>query len=119
MSAPIVNVGLVSNIFVRQMHFELTGDTELGHKHNFDHITLLAKGKLKVKVNDQETEYTAPTMIYIRAELNHELTAMSDNTVAYCVHGLRDMNKSDDIIDPLSIPAGSELRSLIGQIVAN
>jgi hypothetical protein len=45
-------------------------------------------------------------MIFIKAEYRHELVALEDNTVAFCIHALRKGNGVDDIIDPASIPAG-------------
>jgi quercetin dioxygenase-like cupin family protein len=116
MAQPEVQIGCVANLFVRQMHFAATGDMELGHKHTFDHMTLLAKGKLKVKINDEETEFTAPQMIYIKADLQHELTAAADNTVAYCIHALR-TGASDDIIDPAMVPKSRELYELLTKLV--
>jgi len=116
MTQPNVQVGCVSNLFVRQMHFVAAGDMEMGHKHAFDHMTLLAKGKLKVKINDEETEFTAPHMIFIKAELQHELTAASDNTVAYCIHALRDQATSD-ILDPAMVPKSRELFELLATLV--
>jgi quercetin dioxygenase-like cupin family protein len=116
MAQPNVQIGCVSNLFVRQMHFASAGDLELGHKHSFDHMTLLAKGKLKVKINDEETEFTAPHMIFIKAELQHELTAVLDNTVAYCIHPLRDKATSD-ILDPSMVPKSRELYDLFAALV--
>jgi quercetin dioxygenase-like cupin family protein len=116
MTQPVVQIGCVANLFVRQMHFASAGDMELGHKHTFDHMTLLAKGKLKVKINDEETEFTAPQMIYIKADLQHELTATSDNTVAYCIHALRS-GENDDILDPAMVPKSRELYELMKKLV--
>ena len=101
-----VNIGCVANLFSRQMHFEKAGDVEHGHTHSFDHLTLLANGKLKIVVEGKESIFTAPQMIYIKAEKMHELTALEDNTVAYCIHALRIGEDVDDIIDPSMIPEG-------------
>lgn len=116
MIRPNVNIGLVANMFVRQMHFKEVGATEPGHTHAFDHLTLLAAGRLKVEANGQTTEYTAPAMIYINKDTEHQLTALEENTVAYCIHGLRDSEKSDDIISPEMVPAGVELDRIVNQI---
>ena len=88
------------------MHFAKAGDAEEGHKHQFDHLTLLAAGSVRVTVEGKETDFKAPHMIYIHAEKNHRLVALEDNTVAYCIHALRDGNEVDDILDPASIPLG-------------
>jgi hypothetical protein len=36
----------------------------------------------------------------------HELVALEDNTVAYCIHALRDGNGVDDIVSPDMVPSG-------------
>ena len=106
MSGPSIVLGCVANLFSRQMHFQEAGDIEHGHVHSFDHLTLLASGSLRITVDGLATEFKAPYMIYIKAEKNHELTALEDNTVAYCIHALRDGDGVDDILDPEMIPSG-------------
>lgn len=119
MNTPEVKLGCVANLYSRMMHFKTAGDIEVGHTHQFDHLTLLAKGKLRVKVNDVTTDFTAPHMIYIRADQVHELTALTDNTVAYCIHALRDGNGVEDIIDPSMIPEGTSALSMAKPVVAD
>lgn len=101
---PKVSIGLVANMFVRMMHFEAAGDYEAGHTHAFDHLTLLGAGSLRVIINGTVTDYKAPAMIYIKAEVQHELVSLEHDTVAYCIHGLRDTNVSEDIISPDMLP---------------
>ena len=105
MSEPQVKIGCVANLYSRMMRFEKAGDVEFGHTHQFDHLTLLAKGKLMVTVEGVATEFTAPHMIYIHKDKVHELEALTDETVAYCIHALRDKD-SGEILDPSMIPAG-------------
>jgi quercetin dioxygenase-like cupin family protein len=105
MQEPISSITLISNIFVRGMFFEKAGDRHEGHSHCFDHLTLLAKGKLRICVNGVDTEFSAPHSIFIKADVVHELTALEDDTAAYCIHALRDKD-SGDILDPSMIPAG-------------
>lgn len=105
MRPPIVELGCVANLFSRMMHFKRAGDIEIGHTHQFDHLTLLATGKLKVTVEGVATEFTAPHMIYIHKDKVHELEALVDETVAYCIHALRDKD-NNEILDPSMIPAG-------------
>jgi quercetin dioxygenase-like cupin family protein len=114
--SPEVSLGCVANMFVRQMCFKQAGHTEQGHKHSFDHLTLLATGKLLVEVGEETTVFTAPAMIYINKDITHKLTALEPNTTAYCVHGLRDTNVSDDIISPEMIPNGAYAKMLSRQI---
>lgn len=108
MEQPDVKLGCVANLYSRQMHFKKAGDKEFGHAHCFDHLTLLASGSLKVIVEGVETDFIAPFMIYIAKDKLHELIALEDNTVAYCIHALRDGDDVNDIIDPTMIPDGIE-----------
>ena len=105
MASPVVKLGCVANLFSRMMHFERVGDIEIGHTHQFDHLTLLASGKLQITVDGKATEFTAPQMIYIHKDKVHELVALMDNTVAYCIHALRD-KENNEILDPSMIPDG-------------
>jgi hypothetical protein len=109
MAAPEIKIGCVANLYSRMMHFQNAGDIEQGHKHTFDHLTLLASGSLEVTVDGNVTVFDAPHMIYINKDKNHQLRALVDNTVAYCIHAMRNGDGVNDIIDPDTIPAGSEL----------
>jgi quercetin dioxygenase-like cupin family protein len=115
MSSPVVHIGCVANLFSRMMRFEKAGDIEIGHTHQFDHLTLLAKGKLKVTVEGVSSEFTAPHMIYIHKDKVHELEALTDETVAYCIHALRD-RENNEIIDPSMIPAGVSALSIAAPV---
>jgi hypothetical protein len=101
---PEVAIGVVSNLWSKQMNFLKAGSKEQGHSHLFDHLTLLAAGSLKVTVEGVSTEFKAPHMIYIKAGKVHELVALEDNTVAYCIHALRD--DEGILLDPSMIPEG-------------
>ena len=103
---PYVKIGCVANLFSRQMHFKRAGDVEHGHTHPFNHLTLLASGSLRVTVNGETTDFKAPHMIYIHADAVHQLTALEDNTVAFCIHPLRKGDDAGDILDPESVPKG-------------
>lgn len=117
MNYPKITIGCVANLYSRMMHFEKTGDTEYGHTHPFDHLTLLANGKLQITVDNEITVFTAPHMIYIHKDKKHELIALEDNTVAYCIHALRNGNNVDDILDPSMIPAGVDPKSIAKPVV--
>lgn len=104
MNGPVVQINCVSNVFVKQMHFVKAGDTEQGHAHCFDHLTLLSSGKLKLVALGKETEFVAPQHIFIKAGVVHELIALEDNTVAHCIHAIRNGERVEDIVDPNSVP---------------
>lgn len=99
-------ISLISNLWVKQMLFQKTGDCHPGHKHNFDHQTLLAKGSVEINVNGKKTVFNAPSIIFIKAGLRHGMIAMEDDTIVYCVHPLRDGEQVEDIIAPENVPNG-------------
>ena len=115
MRQPIVQIGCVANLYSRMMHFAKAGDIEHGHTHAFDHLTLLASGSLLIRVEGKETVFRAPHMIYIKADKQHELVAQEDNTVAYCIHALRDKD-NNEILDPSMIPHGANPLLLAGSL---
>jgi hypothetical protein len=104
---PKISMAYVSDIWCRQMHFLKKGDIEQGHTHNHDHLTLLSSGALRVTVSEKTTDFVAPHMIFITKDKTHLLEALEDNTVAYCIHALRDKDGSGDLIDPSMIPEGT------------
>lgn len=96
----------VSNVFSRMMYFLKAGDVEQGHKHTFDHATLLSSGRLKIEILDDENNvqaekiFIAPDFIFIGKDDIHRLTALEDNTIAVCIHAMRDLD--ENIIPPES-----------------
>lgn len=103
MNNPEILIGCVANLWSRMMHFKKAGDIEFGHTHQFDHLTLLATGSLRATVDGVATEFKAPHMIYIHKDKEHELVALEDDTVAYCIHALHDED-INDILDPSMVP---------------
>jgi quercetin dioxygenase-like cupin family protein len=104
MSEPKVRFSYVGNVYVREMHFLKKGDIAHGHSHDYDHLSLLSKGSLKLTINGQTTEYKSPEMIYIKKNLEHELEALEDDSVTYCIHAQRD--ETGDILSMDQIPKG-------------
>lgn len=86
-------LGYFGNIWIRKNYLEKTGDAHDGHKHHFDHVSLLISGKVKVTIEGYPPkEFTAPTFIVIKKEFRHKFEALADNTSWYCVFALRDIN---------------------------
>lgn len=112
MDQPYNAITCLANVFIKQMHFRKAGDTEQGHAHCFDHTTLVGAGAVDITVRGKTTRFTAPHMVYIKAGEVHELTAVEDNTVCYCIHALRDGDGVGDILDPASVPEGVNPQAL-------
>lgn len=90
---PVNLMGFFGNVWMRSNFLEKTGDYTNGHKHHFDHVSMLISGKVQVEVEGFEpTEFTAPTFIVIKKELQHKFTALEDNSAWFCVFALRDVD---------------------------
>jgi hypothetical protein len=97
MPQPTIEIFAVSNVYTRIMNFKKAGDIEIGHYHTYDHGTLISSGSIKLEILGENLEtietkiYKAPRMVLIKKEFKHRLTALEDNTVAVCIHALRDV----------------------------
>ena len=100
MSEPITDLKLVDNVFVKMHRFINAGDTHQGHAHVFDHITLLANGKVLMKHDNGEQEFTAPHLIVTPKGITHQFTALEAGTVFCCIHAIRDGDGVDDVASP-------------------
>ncbi len=98
MSRPITNLKIVDNVFVKLHHFINVGDTHEGHAHVFDHITLLAAGRVLMKHDKGEQEFSAPHLIVTPKGVVHQFVALEPNTMFCCIHALRD--EGGEIIPP-------------------
>ena len=104
MSEPNIKLMAVSNVYSRLMHFVRKGDVELGHRHTYDHGTLVSTGSLLVEMMDDQGAvlsskiFVAPTFVFVDKNRFHKLTALEDNTVAVCIHALHD--DQGDLVEP-------------------
>lgn len=100
MKRPEIRIIAISNVFSRMMRFHHAGDVEQGHQHHHDHGTLVANGALRVEMLDDNEnvistrDFSAPSFVFIAKEHMHRLTALQDNTVAACIHAMRDIDNN-------------------------
>lgn len=99
--AAIEELGYFGNIWLRKLYFAKAGDQHPGHRHQHDHVSILAQGSVAVRVEDVETQYHAPAWIVVRKDREHTITALADETVWWCLYALRDADGQPlDIFDP-------------------
>lgn len=86
------------NIFIRPNLNLLKGQVIQGHRHNFDHTTIVFKGAVHIKatlpdgsVIERDFGEGFPLRhCLIKAEVVHEITALVDGTEFWCVYAHRD-----------------------------
>lgn len=84
-------MGLVGNVWIRQNDLRGVGASSVGHKHHFDHASLLTKGSVRVYIQGHEPkEFHAPTFIVIKKEFEHKFEALTEEVQWFCVFALRD-----------------------------
>ena len=91
-------LGCYANVWVRQKIFTKVGEEIGGHKHKYDHLSILAKGEVQLRVDDQVKVFHAPTFIVIPKDRVHNVTALTDDVLWYCVFAHRDIN--GEVFDP-------------------
>lgn len=89
------------NVFIRKNPLAKAGDFVDGHKHNFDHTTIVFKGAVHVKATLPngtmiERDFIAPAHFLVRADVEHEITAMADDSEFWCVYSHR--NAQGDVV---------------------
>lgn len=106
--ADFKTLGYFGNVWVMQNHFKKAQEIHSGHAHEFDHVSLIASGKVRVEVEGYPPkEFTGPTFIIIRKNKVHNLVALEDDTVVFCIFALPESVAGADAVysnahDPLT-----------------
>lgn len=77
---------IAGGVYTKEAHIEAGWYLE-GHKHTYDHLSLLAYGQVIVTVDGMEQLYTGPTGIKIVAGKEHKIQALT-KSLWYCVHAV-------------------------------
>ncbi len=95
-------ISIVSNLWIKEVVLEKKGDVMEGHSHKFDHQHLLAVGSIKLYIEGvlEPTVFTAPQVIFVPKETLHSFEALTDTTLGYCIHAIRNGLRVEDIVYP-------------------
>jgi quercetin dioxygenase-like cupin family protein len=87
-----------SGVYAKQMMLP-KGYFALSHAHDYDHLSILASGKVIVKTDEVTQEFTAPACLTIKKHLNHSITALED-AYWFCIHATDETNpdKVDEVL---------------------
>ncbi len=111
---------IMSNMWFGLMEFDKAGDYIDGHKHMFDHCTLLTYGDFRItKYEDDNIIFNeivkAPCLIHIEKNIQHKIESLTDNAIACCCHAIYESEKSLFPIETDKVPVvgGSLKLSLV------
>ena len=95
---PKVKHNFSDGLYAKEMVL-LKGYIAYSHSHKYSHLSILAKGRVIVKTDEYNQEYTAPACINIEANTYHQIEALED-VVWFCVHATEetDINKIDKVL---------------------
>lgn len=71
-------------VYAKETHIP-AGFMLLSHKHEFDHMSILASGHVQVRTESGSRVFVGPAVIEIKAGLHHAVHALVDS-VWFCVH---------------------------------
>lgn len=88
------------NVYVKKMSFPEKDTVYCGHHHDYDHVTMVTKGRVRVKflavpeagIDEEVKEYSAVETFVTRSFREHEITTLEPETVVCCIHAIREEN---------------------------
>lgn len=80
-------IHIQDGIFTKLMPFAKAGDFTEQHRHEYDHLTIVAWGAVVVwQDNEFKGWYRAPTGIPVPAGVDHKFMSLMDDTLLLCIH---------------------------------
>lgn len=102
----------IEDVINLQHHFPTTGNAvyiremtapagyEIAtHRHNYEHYSILAKGTVQLEIDGEKSIITGPTVLSIRANVEHKITSITEFTW-FCIHNTEvdDETKIDEVL---------------------
>jgi quercetin dioxygenase-like cupin family protein len=87
-------------VCLRRMSLPRKGNAALTHKHKDGHYSILLSGIVELTVDGQKTTHAAPSILWVKEELNHSIVALSDNVEWLCIHPVPPELADTDTLGP-------------------
>lgn len=81
-----VTIFIVADTYIRYINVQ-QGEVIQGHKHTYDHASLLTEGIVEVNIQGIINRYIAPSCILIKKDEFHAIKAISNATWS-CIHNI-------------------------------
>lgn len=85
-------------VYAKELHIP-AGFTLVSHSHSYDHLSLLASGRVCLSLGENHQYLTGPAAVTVKAGEEHTLRALTD-AVWFCIHPTdeTDADKVDAVI---------------------
>lgn len=90
---------IAGGVYAKELHLLSIGAKVTQHVHKYDHLSLLATGRVAVTTPEGRKEYSAPTGVLIKAGVAHEIEALTADVLWYCVHSVPQDLRGEALID--------------------
>ena len=87
------------DVYAKHLTLDKSGLLAGKHTHTFDHLSILARGDVRVTVDGIPTDYSAkkhPIVLMIKANKSHEILALSDDVHWFCIHAIPQGCREED-----------------------
>lgn len=96
----------VGGVYVKELFLEHIGDKVRSHKHAYDHLSLVAAGRVRVTVDGQVTDYPARSAVKVEAGKEHMIEALEPHSLWYCIHSVPEDLRGEDVLDAQVVRGG-------------
>ena len=83
-------------VYAKEMTLATLDDCMHQHQHHYDHMSILASGKIILDVDGVKTEHTAPAVVHIAAHKRHWIVPVEAPVKWFCIH-------RTDVTDPAAV----------------
>ncbi len=74
----------IGGVYAKEVHLK-AGQRLISHKHNYDHMSILASGEAILETSEREDYLTGPAVVTVKAGVHHALRTLTD-VVWFCIH---------------------------------
>lgn len=94
----IQDMKLVDGVFMKSMFFRQAEMVVPQHAHEYDHISYIATGAVRVFADDALMgEFRAPVSIVIKARVKHRFVTLEPMTTILCIHNADRADDGEDV----------------------
>lgn len=74
-------------VFIKKNTFARAGVRAIQHSHAYEHVSVIASGRVRVRVNGNLVgEFAAGDIVRISAQSQHVFDILEDGTTILCIH---------------------------------